>query len=164
MVAKCFFVSFCIFLCINMHPWYREPFSFCSDILVNDRKFSKLSNRYYRTIMSNIFFSESCDRFLPTILYLVCKINFFLLNLNVGLKMMPSKSQLCKLSAIYPIFHYGIFNTYSMNTCVLLHFEHKNDVIVIGKLLYRGTSRRRVALSSLIMIVTSFLCLKFSRT
>ena len=40
----------------------------------------------------------------------------------------------------------GVFNTYSTKTYVLLHFEHKNDVIIIVKLLYRATSRWRVAL------------------
>ena len=42
--------------------------------------------------------------------------------------------------------YYSLLNTYFMKTYVLLHFEHKNDVTVIIKLLYRGTSRRRVAL------------------
>ena len=56
------------------------------------------------------------------------------------------------------------FDTYSMKTYVLSHFEHKNDVTIIIKLLYRVTSRRRVALSSLMMIVTSFLCSKCNRT
>ena len=30
-----------------------------------------------------------------------------------------------------------------MKIYVLLHFQHKNDVIIIVKLLYRATSRRR---------------------
>ena len=30
-------------------------------------------------------------------------------------------------------------NTYSMKAYVLLHFEHKNDVTIIVKLLYRAT-------------------------
>ena len=34
-----------------------------------------------------------------------------------------------------------MFNTYSMNTYVLLHFEHKYDVTIIFKLSSRGTSR-----------------------
>ena len=38
------------------------------------------------------------------------------------------------------------FNTYSMKTYVLLHFEHKSDVTIIVKLLYRATSRRRETL------------------
>ena len=46
-----------------------------------------------------------------------------------------------------------ILNTYSMETYVLLHFEHKNYIIVVVKLL-----------CSLIMIVTSFLCSKRNRT
>ena len=33
-----------------------------------------------------------------------------------------------------------MFNTYSMNTCVLLDFEHKNDVTIIIKLLYVASS------------------------
>ena len=36
-----------------------------------------------------------------------------------------------------------IFNTYSMKTDVLLQFEHKNDVTIIVKLLYRATSTSR---------------------
>ena len=40
---------------------------------------------------------------------------------------------------------------------VLLHFEYKDETIIIVKLLYRGMSQRRVALLSLIVIVTSFL-------
>ena len=32
-----------------------------------------------------------------------------------------------------------------MNTYILLHFEHKNDVTIIVKLLYRAKSRRRTA-------------------
>ena len=34
-------------------------------------------------------------------------------------------------------------NTYSMKTYVLLHFEHKNYVTIIVKLLYRAASRRK---------------------
>ena len=45
--------------------------------------------------------------------------------------------------------HPYLFNTYSMKTYFLLHFEHKNDVTVIVKPLHRAT-----------MIVMSFLCLK----
>ena len=52
--------------------------------------------------------------------------------------------------------HRAQFNTYSMKTYVLLHFEHTNEVTVIIKLLCRATSCRRVALCSLMMIVTSF--------
>ena len=48
------------------------------------------------------------------------------------------------------------FDTYSMNTYFLLHIKHKNDVTIIVKLLYRATS--------LIMIKTSFLCLKHNRS
>ena len=44
-----------------------------------------------------------------------------------------------------------------MNTNVVLHFEHKNDVTITVKLLYRATSCRREALRSLITIVASFL-------
>ena len=51
-----------------------------------------------------------------------------------------------------------------MNTYVLLHFEHKNDVTIIVKLLYGATRRRRVALRSLVMIVASFLWSKYNRT
>ena len=40
----------------------------------------------------------------------------------------------------------AVINTYSMKTYVLLHFEHKNDFTIIVKLLYKATSRRRVAL------------------
>ena len=57
-----------------------------------------------------------------------------------------------------------IFNTYFMKTYILLHFEHKNDVTIVIKLLYRATNRRRVALRSLIMAVTLFLCSKSIRT
>ena len=39
-----------------------------------------------------------------------------------------------------------LMNTYSINTYVLLHFEHKDEVITIVKLLYTATSRRQVAL------------------
>ena len=39
-----------------------------------------------------------------------------------------------------------VFNTCSMFIYVLLNFEHNNDVRTIVKLLYRTTSRRRVAL------------------
>ena len=35
---------------------------------------------------------------------------------------------------------YSLFNTHSMNTTVLLHFEHKNDVTNIAELLYRAES------------------------
>ena len=51
-----------------------------------------------------------------------------------------------------------LYNTYSMKTNVLLHFEHENDVISIIKQ-HRATRLWLVALyKSLIMIVTSFLC------
>ena len=54
------------------------------------------------------------------------------------------------LLANFPLFHAAgkssIINTYSTKAYVLLHFKHKNDVTVIIKLLYRATSRRRVAL------------------
>ena len=33
-----------------------------------------------------------------------------------------------------------LINTYSMKTHVQLHFERKNDVTIIAKLLYRATS------------------------
>ena len=40
----------------------------------------------------------------------------------------------------------SVLDTYSMKTNILLHFEHKNYFTIIVKLLYRATSRRRVAL------------------
>ena len=43
--------------------------------------------------------------------------------------------------------------------CYITFISHKNDIIIIVKLLYRATSRRRVALWSLTMIMTSFLWL-----
>ena len=39
-----------------------------------------------------------------------------------------------------------LIKTYSMNTYVLLHSEHRNDVTIIVKLLCRSMCRRRVAL------------------
>ena len=48
------------------------------------------------------------------------------------------------------------FNTYSMENYVQLHFEQRNDVTIIVKLLYRATSRMPVVLWILMMIVTSF--------
>ena len=42
-------------------------------------------------------------------------------------------------------FSNNVINACSMKTCVLLHFEHKNDITVIVKTLYRAASRRRVA-------------------
>ena len=38
------------------------------------------------------------------------------------------------------------FNSFSMKTYVLLYFEHKNNVIIIAKLLCRAVSCREVAL------------------
>ena len=43
--------------------------------------------------------------------------------------------------------------------CYITFISHKNDVIIIVKLLSRATSRRRVALWSLTIIMTSFLWL-----
>ena len=57
--------------------------------------------------------------------------------------------QVVKVTRKSRILH--LVNTYSMNTYVLLHFEHNIDVTIIVKLLYRG----RVALWSLTMIVRS---------
>ena len=34
----------------------------------------------------------------------------------------------------------NIFDTYSVNTYLLLHFEHKNDVAVVVKHLYKATN------------------------
>ena len=39
-----------------------------------------------------------------------------------------------------------LFNTYSMKIHLLLYFEHKNDITIIVKLLYRATSCRLEAL------------------
>ena len=74
----------------------------------------------------------------------------------------------CKFLHIYKLCmwncslksHKILLNTYSIKTYVLLHFKHKNDTTTIAKLSYRATSYRQVALWSLIMVVTSFLCLK----
>ena len=49
-----------------------------------------------------------------------------------------------------------MFYTYSMNAYVLLHFEHKYDITIIVKFLYRATSHRVIALWSLTIIVTPF--------
>ena len=43
---------------------------------------------------------------------------------------------------VHTLLYGDVFNTYSMKTYVLLYFEHKNDVIIIVKLLYRARSRR----------------------
>ena len=40
----------------------------------------------------------------------------------------------------------AFFNTFSMKTYVLFHFERKNYVTIIVKLLYRTMSRRQEAL------------------
>ena len=40
-----------------------------------------------------------------------------------------------------------LVNTHSMKTFVPLHFEHKNDVTIIVKLLYRVTSDRQAICS-----------------
>ena len=58
----------------------------------------------------------------------------------------------------------AVFNTYSMKTYVLSYFDNKNDVTIIVKPLKRAISCKRVALWSLIMIVTSFLCSKCNST
>ena len=54
---------------------------------------------------------------------------------------------------------YRAIDSYSTKIYILLHFEHKNDVTIIVKLLYRARSHRRF-----IMIVTSFLCSKCNGT
>ena len=66
--------------------------------------------------------------------------------------------------SLYRVEIWLMLNTYSMKTYVLLLFEHENDVTIIVKLLYGATSCKRVALWSLIMIMTSFLCSKCKRT
>ena len=49
---------------------------------------------------------------------------------------------------MFSLFSVGsMFDTYSIKTHVLLHFEHKNDVIslIIVKFLYRTMNGRRVS-------------------
>ena len=49
--------------------------------------------------------------------------------------------KLCSTQLVFEM-HF-LFNTYSMKTYALFHFEHKNDVTTIAKFLYRAA---RVAL------------------
>ena len=53
----------------------------------------------------------------------------------------------------------NLFNTYSMKTYVLLHFEHRNDVTIIVKLLYRATSHRRINIYYYLKVVDRFMIL-----
>ena len=58
----------------------------------------------------------------------------------------------------YITLHYITLH-YITNTNILLHFEHKNDVIIIQFKLHRATCMRFVAINkSLTMIVTLLLC------
>ena len=40
--------------------------------------------------------------------------------------------------------NHGLFNTYSIKSCCITYFEHRNDVTSIVKFSLENTSRRRV--------------------